>query len=322
MKALLPFTLAIFISTANAHTNSWQNELNNDIPQRVVRTQYPFSIEYNQTVKSYVDGYLRRGKLETRKMLSRTAMYFPIIEHYLEKYGLPEDLKYIPLLESRMKPQAESPVGAMGLWQFMPSTARQYGLRINDYVDERKNPYLSTGAAISLLKNLHSEFGDWALALAAYNCGPGRVRSAIRKTQCDDYWVIRPYLPRQTQRYIPAMIATIYVAKNYDQYGIVPNFKAHRQQPFRVFKVQRSMDLDYIARHCNISYQQLLQFNPGFLTTHIPRSRKGHYLILPEEALPHFQSYLIKVSRKRESNYAIAVLDSHYKPLAMYGLEM
>lgn len=321
MKVLLPLILLLSI-TATAMPSDWQEKLQNEIPQRVFSFSYPFDIEYNHTAQHHIDGYLRRGRIETRKMLSRTAMYFPIIEHYLALYDLPEELKYIPLLESRMWAEAESSVGAAGLWQFMPATGRHYGLRINDYVDERKNPYRSTEAAMKMLTNLYAEFGDWALALAAYNCGPGRVRKALRIANCDDFWSIKKYLPRQTQRYIPAMMATIYVAQDYQHYGIEPNFKAHRQQPFRVFKIQHDLDLKNIARHCKISSSQMHRLNPGFLETYIPRSRKGHYLILPEEALGRFQAYLIKSSRKREHSYAVAVLDSHNKPLAMSMLDM
>jgi len=320
MKALLPLALLFTLSPILA--DSWKEELKLEIPHRVLQSDYPFSVEYNSTVSYHLDGYLRRGRLETKRMLSRTAMYFPIIEHYLSEQGLPDDLKYVPLLESRMWAKAESPVGAAGLWQFMPATARHYGLRINDYVDERKNPYLATEAALRMLKDLHSEFDDWALALAAYNCGPGRVRRAIRRANCDDFWVIRPYLPRQTQRYIPALIATIYVAKDYKRYGIKPDFKAHRQQPFRVFKMQHTLDFADIARYCHISRKQLSRLNPGFLTSYVPRSRKGHYLILPEEALSHFRGYLIKESRKLDRSYAIAVLDSHKRPLALSKLDI
>lgn len=320
MKALL--SLSLLFALFSLQANSWKEQLELEIPHRVLQSDYPFSVEYNSTVSYHIDGYLRRGRLETTRMLSRTAMYFPIIEHYLSEHDLPDDLKYVPLLESRMWAEAESPVGAAGLWQFMPATARHYGLRINDYVDERKNPYLATEAALRMLKVLYAEFEDWALALAAYNCGAGRVRRAIRRANCDDFWAIRPYLPRQTQRYIPALAATIYVAKDYKRYGIEPDFKARLQQPFRVFKMQHELDFPEIARHCRISQIQLHRLNPGFLTDYVPRSRKGHYLILPEEALSHFRGYLIKESRKLDRDYAVAVLDSHKRPLALSKLDI
>lgn len=320
MRFLLP--LIILLLPVGAYADGWSATLNQKIPHRVLQETYPFDAEYNATVRHHLDGYLNRGRRETERMLSRTAMYFPIIEHYLAQYELPDDLKYIPLLESRMSPTVESPVGAAGLWQFMPATGRHYGLRINDYVDERKNPYLATGAAILMLKQLHTEFEDWALVLAAYNCGPGRVRRAIRRAKCKDYWAIRPYLPRQTQRYVPAMIATIYVAKNYHQYNLRPDFTAHKQQPFRVFKMQYSVRLVEIAQQCRIPYWQLKRLNPGFLENYVPRSSRGHYLILPEEALGRFQQYLAKASRKRSSHYAVAVLDSHYRPQVLNQLEI
>ena len=321
MRILLVLGISMLLC-GSIQAKGWQHELSTEIPHRVLNISYPFDVEYTPVVKKQIDGYLNRGRRETEKMLSRSAMYFPIIEHYLAEYNLPDELKYIPFLESRMYPRAESPVGAAGLWQFMPATARHYGLRINNYVDERKNPFRSTEAALKMLKNLHDEFGDWALVLAAYNCGPGRVHRAIRRARCNDYWAIRRYLPRQTQRYVPSLIAAIYVAKDYERYGIEPNFKAFQQQPFRVFKIQHELNLTDIARHCEIPYYQLSRLNPGFLDSYIPRSREGHYLILPEDALGGFKGYLVKASRKTARDYAIAVLDSHYGPLALRRLDI
>lgn len=290
---------------------SWPEQLSYEIPLRLLQMPLPFSVEYNAEARRQLTDYLRQGRRETERMLARTALYFPIFEHYLRKYGLPDELKYIPLLESRLVPTAESSAGAAGLWQFMPATAGHYGLHIDEYVDERMNPYQATEAAVEMLAQLYEKFGDWSLALAAYNCGPGRVEAAVRRTGCRNFWDIQHLLPRQTRRYIPALIATIYVARNHCRHGLVPDPKKPLHQPFQVFRVQRALHLNDIARHCGISSRLLYRLNPGFLQDHIPYSSRGRYLILPEEALPDFQKYIIKESRKSKESYAIAVLNSH-----------
>ena len=320
MRALaltLTFLLAPILTTyanpdgtRNQNGTSWPEQISYDIPIRLLQMPAPFALEFNPEVGRQITDYLRQGRRETEKMLARTALYFPIFEHYLQKYQLPEELKYIPLLESRLRPAAESAAGAVGLWQFMPATAEHYRLHIDEYVDERMNPYQATEAAVIMLSSLYDELGDWSLVLAAYNCGPGRVRSAIRRTGCHNFWDIQYLLPRQTQRYLPALIATIYVARNYGRHGLQPNSKKPLYQPFQVFKVQHSLDLNDIARHCKVSRRLLSRLNPGFLQDFIPSSARGRYLILPKEVLANFQQYIIKESRRSRESYAIAVLDS------------
>lgn len=329
MKALALNIAALLMQIPAAHSmpqehsrplTSWAEQLSYDIPMRLLQMPVPFEMEYNSEVKRQLTDYLRQGRRDTERMLGRASMYFPIFEHYRQKYNLPEVLKYIPLLESRLTPTVQSEAGAVGLWQFMPATAEHYRLRIDEYVDERMNPYRATEAAMKMLVQLHEEFGDWSLALAAYNCGPGRVRYAIRRTGCDDFWSIQHLLPRQTRRYLPALIATTYVARYYSLHGLLPKPKKHFHQPFQVFRIQYALDLNDIAHHCKISRQLLSQLNPGFLKDYIPYSTRGRYLILPEEALLKFQQYIIKESRKSTHSYAVAVLDSHQRPPILKNL--
>ncbi len=321
MRALTIVAILFLNSPPAAHASkpeklnnpSLAEQLSYHIPHRLLNMPAPFPLEYNREVGKHIESYLRPGRHATSRMMARATLYFPIIDHYLQQYGLPEELKYVPLLESRLRPAAESNVGAAGLWQFMPATARHYGLQIDEYVDERKNPYRATEAALKMLKNLHREFGDWSLALAAYNCGPGRVRSAVRQTGCHSFWDIQHLLPRQTQQYLPNLIATIFVGRYYRDYELEPRFNRYNRQAFQVFRIQHSLQLEDIARHCGISEDKLRYFNPGYLQDYIPGTRRGHYLILPEEALPNFQKYIIKENRKGQQRYAIAVLDSHQK---------
>lgn len=304
------------LATGNAKgATSWQQQLQHDIPHRLLAMDMPFRVDYTPALQEELAGYLRSGKRSTEYMLERSTMYFPIFDFYLEAYQLPKALKYIPLLESRLQPAVESGAGAAGLWQFMPATGRSFGLTINEWVDERKNPYRSTDAAMRYLSKLYKQFDDWSLALAAYNCGPGRVRKAIKATGCQNFWDIEHLLPRQTRRYLPRIIATIYVAEHYDKHGIKPEFNRPHNQDFSVFRVHQAVDLSAIAQHCNISRNHLLAWNPGYRSLYAPGPPQGkpYYLILPQSVLPAFQNYVIKESRKTGEDYAVAVLASRVK---------
>ena len=310
--------ICCFLSPSRMEADSdWRQQLQHDIPQRLLHMDLPFRVDYTAEVREELSGYLRSGQRSTAYMLGRSSMYFPIFDYYLEAYQLPKTLKYIPLLESRLQPSVESGAGAAGLWQFMPATGRSFGLRINEWVDERKNPYRSTDAAMRYLSRLYKQFDDWSLALAAYNCGPGRVKRAVEASGCDNFWDIEHLLPQQTRRYLPRIIATIYVAENYDVHGIDPVHKASQHQNFSVFRIHQDIDLSVIAQHCNISEERLLNWNPGYskLYAPAPLAGKPYYLILPQRALPFFQTYIIKESRKTGENYAVAVLKSQIKPV-------
>ena len=308
-------------SVSQAEQADWQQVVLHDIPYRLicVQGQWPFEVHYNVQVQEELSSYLRTGRREAEAMLGRTTQYFPIIEHYLEMYQLPEELKYIPLLESRLRPAVESAAGAVGLWQFMPGTAKGLGLHINRYVDERRSPYQSTETAMRYLSQLYRQFDDWALALAAYNCGPGRVRRALRQTGCSSFWDIEHKLPRQTRRYLPRLIATIYVGEFYEQHGLQPKQQQYHADHFRVFRIHHSIELDEIARYCKVSLSWLRALNPSYLQNYAPRQETPHFLILPDQALPYFARYIDKESRKVGTDYAVAVLDSQWRGIAIGG---
>lgn len=303
------------LSAAEAETPDWQQVVTQDIPYRLLDVQegWPFEVHYNEQVQEELSSYLRTGRREAEAMLGRTPQYFPIFEHYLEVHQLPEELKYIPLLESRLHPGIESAAGAVGLWQFMPRTAEGLGLHVNRYVDERRSPYQATESAVRYLGQLYRQFDDWALALAAYNCGPGRVRKALRQTGCSSFWDIEYKLPRQTRRYLPRLIATIYVGKYFDKHCLQPKKYKYQADHFRVFRIHHSVELDEIARYCKVSLSWLKALNPGYLNNYAPRQETPHFLILPEQALPYFARYIDKESRKVGTDYAVAVLDSQWK---------
>lgn len=179
-----------------------------DLQQTALRNaQLPFKVKDWSGVDFFLNEYVQLSPQVWARLSQRMETYLPMIADSMRANGLPESLKFLPVAESRLIPDIVSPAGASGLWQIMKSTGRHCGLKINTQVDERLNPGESTAAAIVLLKKLHTQFGDWLLVLAAYNCGPGKVQKALDQSGCEEYWEIAHLLPAQTQRYIPAYIA-------------------------------------------------------------------------------------------------------------------
>ncbi len=186
----------------------------------ILDAKTPFNIAYNPALESVIKRYLKNRKRSTETLISRSRYYFPMFEEILDKHNLPLEIKYLAVVESTLKPQAKSRVGATGLWQFMFSTGRQYGLEVSSYVDERCDPLQSTNAAAKYLGSLYKMFGDWDLALAAYNSGPGNVTKAIRRSGgYQNYWNIRPFLPSETAGYLPAFLATLYLFEYSEAHG-------------------------------------------------------------------------------------------------------
>ena len=199
------------------------NSVNVDYPDSVyIRklSQLPTVIEmpYNSVVRRYIDMYVQKRRALVENLLGLSTYYMPIFEEALEREGLPLELKYLPIIESALRPDATSRVGAAGLWQFMVKTGKSMGLEVNSLVDERRDPIKSSAMAARYLKDLYSIYHDWALAIASYNCGPGNVSKAIRRSGGKtDYWEIYPYLPRETRGYVPAFIAVNYVIRYFRQ---------------------------------------------------------------------------------------------------------
>lgn len=259
------------------------------IEQRINNLNSPIDIQVNPAVIDYVKDYVIYGQRPTQQLLGRTALYFPIFEHYLKVNRLPEQLKYLPIIESQLKPNAESPVGALGLWQFTSATARQYHLDINEHVDERRDPIRSTEAAVAYLADLYGKYHDWALVLAAYNCGPARLNQAIRMAGVKDYWKVREYLPTESQLYVPRFIAATYLMHYYQDHGLVPVYPSYELQLSRTVKIHSAIDFRTIANMADVSVAVIERLNPGYYRQFIPANRGGHYLILPEAAMNRFK---------------------------------
>lgn len=256
----------------------------NVVSERLAKLQLPVPVQSNEQVLSRIRQYLTTGRIETQSALGRSYTYFPIFEHQLRLNGLPEELKYLPLIESGLLPTIKSPAGATGLWQLMAISARHFGLQVNSSVDERMDIYRSTDAAVKMLVYLYERFGDWALVLAAYNSGVGKVEGAIRMAGTKDYWKVKDFLPRETQRYVPAFIAAAYVGKYYKHHGLKPGDMHSRSlSDIRAMLVSRRLSFGEISRVTGVGLASLAQLNPAYNQGIVPESKKGHFVMLPNE---------------------------------------
>ena len=238
-------------------------------------------VRVNKTVKKYISSYLVRGKASTQKIIGNSTIYFPVFEEYLEAHSLPNELKYLAVIESHLNPNALSPSGAAGLWQFMKPTARKMGLVIDDYVDERKDIYRSTDAALQYLQELHSRYQDWGLAIAAYNCGPTRINKELSKLNGKTFWDIRSSLPKETQNYLDRFIAINYAMKNYQFYNLRPRYPDYTLQMTQVHKIHTRFSFSKIAKLTGLSINTIIQLNPSYRKNIIPPNHIGYYLVLP-----------------------------------------
>jgi membrane-bound lytic murein transglycosylase D len=257
------------------------------------------SYRVDGVVRGYVKGYVHTRHEKTKRLLGRRLSYFPIFEQKLKEHGLPTDLKYLAVVESALNPNAISRAGAGGLWQFMPSTGAEYGMRINGTVDERSNVVKSTDAAARYLKHLHKQYGDWALALAAYNSGPTRVSSAIRRARSSNFWRIQRYLPEETRNYVPAFIAATYICNFFNQHGLNPVEPDFDEQLTSYIRVHEGMSFTSIANATGIPYSVVKSLNPGFKRDYLPPSTEGNYVVLPTRVMPAYVRHLNNISGSR-----------------------
>lgn len=249
--------------------------------ERLKRLPNVMEMPYNDIVQKFIDRYTGRLRHSVSYMLGASNFYTPIFEEALEAYGLPLELKYLPVIESALNPQATSRVGAAGLWQFMVATGKQYGLEVNSLVDERRDPVKSSYAAAQYLRDLYKIFGDWSLVIAAYNCGPENINKAIHRANGEaDYWKIYPYLPRETRGYVPAFIAANYVMNYYCEHNICP---MRTQLPAKTdtIIVSRDVHLKQIAEVCGVDIDELRSLNPQYRRDIVNGSNKPSVIRMP-----------------------------------------
>jgi membrane-bound lytic murein transglycosylase D len=247
---------------------------------------------FNSVVKGYIQTYTVRYRERTENMLGRSALYFPIFEKYLLENNLPIELRCLPIVESALNPDAVSRAGAVGLWQFMAATAQDFGLRMNSYVDERKDPHSSTLAALEFLSRLYERYGDWSLALAAYNSGPGRVNRAIRRGRSRDFWRIRRYLPRETRNYVPAFIASLYIWNYFHLHGLYPEYPELDMQMTDVIRIYQRTSLAEVAEVTGLPADVVRRLNPSYKRDLIPASQEGYNLVLPRSVVAYMLNHL------------------------------
>ncbi len=248
----------------------------------------PFAFQLNSVTEEYIRMYEKR-KRSVAIFLARKEMYFPIFEELLLKHKLPLELKYLPIVESALKPTAESWAGAAGLWQFMYNTGKQYGLEANSYLDLRKDPYKSTEAACKHLKKLFGIYGNWELALAAYNAGGGNVNKAIRKSGGKrTYWEIYSYLPKETRGYVPAFVAVNYMMNYASDYGITAVEPLATHSQIDTVHVAHRLDLTVTARALDIPEDFLKFLNPTYYHGVVPENSGELCIYLPKEKVGEF----------------------------------
>jgi membrane-bound lytic murein transglycosylase D len=258
------------------------------IMDRLSRLPTVMEMPYNAVVRRFIELYTGRLRGQVSFMLSASNFYMPIFEEALDAYGLPIELKYLPIIESALNPSAASRVGASGLWQFMIGTGKIYGLESNSLVDERRDPIKATWAAVRYLKELYTIYGDWNLVIAAYNCGPGNVNKAIRRANGQrDYWAIYNYLPRETRGYVPSFIAANYVMTYYCDHNICP-METHIPTDTDTLQISRNLHFEQIAAICNIDIDQIRSLNPQYKKNIIPGNIKPYTLRLPLNQIAAF----------------------------------
>lgn len=270
-------------------------------------------------VRSYMKTYLQLRRAHSEVILGKTVMYFPMFEKKFREHDMPEDLKYLSIVESALRPKATSRVGAGGLWQFMPETGYSYGLEINEYRDDRSDPEMSTEAAIAYLKNAHNRFGNWELALAAYNSGAGRVNRAVRRARSKNFWKIQRYLPRETRAYVPAFIAATYLCKYYADHGLTPQYPSLDMQMTQTVKIYDHISFYKIGQLTGLSQYVIEDLNPAYNMGFVPANGKGYTLTLPKRVMQTVLDYLSHIKRpdgnQRDLSLAVTSVTIKSRPI-------
>lgn len=256
--------------------------------ERLRRLPVVMEMPYNSVVQKFIDQYSGRLRRTVSYALGAGNFYIPIFEEALDYYGLPLELKYLPVIESALEPKAKSPAGAVGLWQFMLATGKRYDLKVNSLIDERQDPYKSSWAAARYLRDLYKIYRDWNLVIAAYNCGPTNVNKAIHRADgVRDYWTIYPYLPSETRGYVPAFIAANYIMNYYCEHNICP-MKTKIPITTDTVTIMRDLHMQQVAELCNVDVEAIQALNPQYRTQLIPGSSGPMTLRLPTETLNMF----------------------------------
>ena len=243
-------------------------------------------LTFNDRVYAFIKHFTTKDRDFIKRVIKRKELYFPVFEMYFEKHGLPDELKYLSIIESALNTKASSRVRAVGLWQFMSYTGRSFKLHQDDYIDERQDFELATDAACKYLGQLYGMFDDWELALASYNTGPGNVRKAMRRSGKDKFWDIYPYLHRETRAYLPQYVAVLYIMNNLDEF----NFQVKEEEKqymiaYDTIMVNSYVHLPTLADQLGLCPEELELVNPGLLWNAVPESNKKYPLRIPSQTM-------------------------------------
>lgn len=276
--------------------------------------QSPFDLVYNDVVKGYIELYAVRKRELVSRMMAQSQYYFPMFEDILDRYNLPLELKFLAICESALNPTARSRAGAMGLWQFMYPTGKMYNLNVSSYVDERCDPYKATIAAAEYLSFLYKMFGDWEMALAAYNGGPGTVNRAIRRSGGKKtYWEIRPFLPRETQGYVPAFIAVNYIMNYAPEHNLYPSIPKKTFFQVDTVQIRQQISFAQLSEVLQIPVEDLQYLNPCYKKGVIPHNPTGepYTLVLPTNKIGSFITNEVAIYNyfKEEKNAELAAIE-------------
>jgi membrane-bound lytic murein transglycosylase D len=281
----------------------------------------PIPLTYNENVRKFIDLYTVRKRDQVERMLRLSHYYFPMFESVLDKHNLPLELKYVACIESALNTHAVSKSGATGLWQFMYGTAKLYNLQITSYIDDRRDPYKLTEAAVTFLGDLYNVYHDWLYVIAAYNCGPGNVNKAIKKSgNRKDFWEVYPYLPSETRGYVPAFIAANYVMNYYAEHNLYPR-GLYNPGLLDTVTVYKRIRFDILAKSINMTVDELKELNPQYRKDEIPQSITdlGYTLRLPIDKSSRFHEmgdlvYKYQYYMDEQENEKLAIHDSVLNP--------
>lgn len=281
------------LKSLDCQTEGWEFIKTSDTAYAERLRDIPSIIDmpYNSMVRQCIDRYATRNRSLVSYMLGIAEFYMPMIEAEIDKHNMPHELKYLPVIESALNPKAVSRAGAKGLWQFMFATGKLYGLKSNNYIDDRFDPLKATHAGLNYLRDLYKFFNRWDLAIAAYNCGPGNVKKAIlRSGGKTDFWEIYRYLPRETRGYLPALIAANYIMTYHEEHGICPMEPA---LPIGTdtLHIRKNLHFKQIEKYCDINIEDIRALNPQYIKDIVPGEAERYVVRLTNDAISRFITY-------------------------------
>ena len=292
-----------------------------EIEKRYNRLDLEIDIAFNDRVMAFINYFTIRNRDYSREMLRREALYIPIFEKYLKKYGLPDELKYLPIIEAGLNPKAVSGPRAVGLWQFMRPTAKEQGLKIDWYIDERMDPEKSTEAACKYIKWLYNYFKDWKMTLAAYNSGIGNVSRAMRRSGYKkDFWKVYRYLPRETRSYVPQFAAILYTMEYADEHNLFVDDPIY-PTPFEIVKTNQFVYLKAFAEESGMDLEMLKQLNPAVKKGAIPAHAKNFELRIPRVEVENYEANKSQILAKAKAGKKEFEKMSRNMPGSTFGRE-